>query len=603
MSRSNAPSDTVAIGEKIAFFILSAFCIGLISVAIIESSDSSILFKRLLEVDYRLPLSMVVFAGAGILGSLIWVFEKTHPNSGWFSLRRDDLPSPTVQRFYRFATAACLLALGILVMHSFGPPVDRKMTDFFHEGEILAGWAIINNSADVPILIHGPGRNLLPAALASLFAQPGQEIAFMRFVTGIGRMITVLMVATATYAFAFALLDGLASASRRHMSSFMVSLAAVVVAVLAAHVTNRHVLFLMALALAVGIIHTADRKRRQAHFLSAWLGAVCALSPIYVYSTFLEAAAIAVIAAGIQLVHHGLSTVRLIGTALGGFAACVALVFALGGGDLYGNAVRDILWWGIDGRGIWSLPLTGRRAMLDSAVIIGTIALIGYLALRKTRSDDRAERKRGALLFLLAAAVAVATRDMLDRSDSAHTGFTLLTAAIGLGSLAARPALTLAQRWPRLLAAGVASAALALGTVTLAVGDGRRPALSSLNTPDELILPDAIKMFAKRYEAELAGADCLLVLTNEGALNYATNLPPCGKFFYPIYASVPAGDIALAEWLQTNPQQIVVVETDFWSDNIDNEPMRIRLPAVWALIEATMKSMERTGGRLVAVRQ
>ena len=209
--------------------------------------------------------------------------------------------------------------------------------------------------------------------------------------------------------------------------------------------------------------------------------------------TSVETAAIAVIAAGILLVHHGLSAVRLIGTALGGFTACIALVFALGGGDLYGNAVRDILWWGIDGRGIWSLPLTGRRAIFDTAVVIGTIALAGCLALRKTRSVDRAERNRAALLFLLAAAVAVATRDMMDRSDSSHTGFTLLTVAIGLGSLAALPVLTLAQRWPRLLAAGAASAALVVGMVTLAVGDGRRPALSSLNTPDELILSDAIK--------------------------------------------------------------------------------------------------------------
>lgn len=101
MSSSNAASDTVAIREKIAFYILIAFCVGLIGVAMIESSDSSILLKRLLEVDYRLLLSMVVFAGAGILGSLIWMFDRMHPFYGWFSPRCDDLPSPTVQRFHR----------------------------------------------------------------------------------------------------------------------------------------------------------------------------------------------------------------------------------------------------------------------------------------------------------------------------------------------------------------------------------------------------------------------------------------------------------------------------------------------------------------------
>lgn len=101
MSSSNAASDTVAIREKIAFYILIASCVGLIGVAAIESSDSSILLKILLQVDYRLLLSMVVFAGAGILGSLIWMFDRMHPFYGWFSPRCDDLPSPTVQRFHR----------------------------------------------------------------------------------------------------------------------------------------------------------------------------------------------------------------------------------------------------------------------------------------------------------------------------------------------------------------------------------------------------------------------------------------------------------------------------------------------------------------------
>ena len=603
MPNTNTASNTVASREAIALYVLTAFGVGLIGVAIVESSNASILLKRLLAVDYRLPLSMVVFASAGLLGALIWAFDGLHPPSHWFPSGSDDDPAPALRRVHRLSTAACLLALGVVLLHSFGPPVDRPLTDVFHEGEILAGSVILGNAAETPVLIHGPGRTLLPAALAAMFAQPGHEIAFMRLVAGVGRMMTTMLAALAAYAFAAALLEDLASPSRRHMIGAMVSLAAAAAVVFAAHATNRHVLILSALALCAGIFHNADRKRTQAHVLSAAFGAVCAVSPIHVYSTGLATLAIAVIAAGILLVHRGPSAIMLIGTALAGFAAGIALLLALGGGVLYANAVRDILWWGIEARGIWSLPLTGPRAMLDTVVVIGTIALAGTLALRKARSADPAERKRAALLFFLAAAVAVATRDMMDRSDASHTGYTLLSVAVGLGGLAALPILTMARRWPRLVAAGAALVAVVLGTATFAAGNGRLPSLASLNTPDESLLPDDIKQFVTRYGAELAGADCLLVLTNKGVLNYAAKRPPCGNFLYPVYAAVPAGDRALADWLRANPQRLAVIETDFFSDNIDNKPMRTRLPALWALIEATMKSREQAAGRTIALRR
>jgi len=524
------------------------------------------------------------------------------PFSDLFSSRRDGFVLPTVQHFNWLATVACLSALGIILILSFGPPIDRKLIDFFHEGEILASWPILEKSTDVPILIHGPGRNLLPAALAALFAQSGQEIIFMRFVTGVGALLTVLMAATATYVFSFALLAGLASTSRRHMTSSIVSLAAASGAVLTAHVSNRHVLFLSALALAAGIIHAADRKPRQAHILAACFGVVCALSPIHVYSTSVMTAAIAAIAAGILLFRFGISALKLIGTALAGLMICIALVLAFGGGGLYLNAIRDIMWWGIDARGIWTTPLIGSKAMVHTTVIVWTIALTGYQALHTARSNDHREQKQSALWLLMTFAVVVATRDMMDRSDSAHTGMTFLTVVVGLGALVALPVAELSRRWPRSLAAVAISVALVIG-----IGGGSKiyspqQIYLALNKSDESIFPEDIKAFAQQLEAELSDAHCLLVLTNEGVLNYVVNLPPCGDFFYPIYAGVPVGDQALANWLRANPQKVVVIETPFWSDKIDGKPMKNRLPKVWALIKETMKLEERIGGRVVAKR-
>jgi hypothetical protein len=228
------------------------------------------------------------------------------------------------------------------------------------------------------------------------------------------------------------------------------------------------------------------------------------------------------------------------------------------------------------------------------------------LASQKAQSKDPAERRCSDLLALLAFAVAISARDMLERSDAAHTGLSMLTVAIGLGALAAPLISRLAARSPGVLAVlGVAVTLVAMG------GDPRKiyekfhssgtPEVARLSTPDTDILSDDIRAFTQRYDAELAKAGCLLVLTNEGVLNYAADLPPCGDFAYPVYASVPAGDRRLADWLQANPQHIAVVETDFWSDNIDGKPMSSRLPQVWTLVKKTMPARERIDSRVFAV--
>ena len=127
------------------------------------------------------------------------------------------------------------------------------------------------------------------------------------------------------------------------------------------------------------------------------------------------------------------------------------------------------------------------------------------------------------------------------------------------------------------------------------------PELAGLNTPDTSILPDDVHFFTWYYREKLAKADCLLVLTNEGVLNYASKLPPCGGFFYPVYAGVPAGDQQLADWLLKNPQGLAVVETELWSDNIDGNAMSNRLPKVWAAVNEGMPVRVKIDRRIFAV--
>jgi hypothetical protein len=376
------------------------------------------------------------------------------------------------------------------------------------------------------------------------------------------------------------------------------------------------VLFLLALALAAAIIHAADKKNRWAFPLSAGFGAVCALAPIYVYATGLMTLALAVIVASILLFRHGRYAWRLLVFGGAFFAACIIVIFLLDGGGLYSNAIRDISWWALEAGGIWSKPITGFKAISQTFVLIGVIACLGYLALYLARSDDSFDRERAALFSLLAFAVAIAARDMLDRSDGAHTGFSMLTVGIGMGALSA----PLLVRWRSLVRTlGIWSVVplLSIGVVLILPAGGPHhgywrvvraldegaPSIGQLETVDASILPSEINAFSEWYKSDVARGDCLLVLTNEGVLNYAVNLPPCGDFFYPIYASVPSGDLRLADWLSANPPFVAVVETNLWSDNIDGKPMKFRLPRVWEVVGEGMTARKEIEGRVFAVRK
>jgi len=594
--------------------VLAAILIGFVGLAILEASTKSVILGRVLDVDGRLPVPLVVYLGSLLFGTALFLIDRSHSFSHWFRSVPREVERPVLRSYGWIVTPVCLALVTLVIWHSFGEPIDRRITDYFHEGEILAGFTILQHEADIPILIHGPGRNLLPGALALHFAEPGQEIAFMRFVTGIGAMTTISMVAVAAYVFAFALLEGLSSDSRRHAISAIVCLFATLVAFIQAHITNRHVLFLLALALAAAIIHAADKKHRWAFPLAAGFGAVCALAPIYVYAAGLQTLAVAVIVAAILLFRHGRYAWRILVSGGAFFAACIIVIFLLDGGGLYSNAIRDISWWALEAGGIWSKPITGQKAISQTFLLVGVIACLGYLALYLARSDDSFDRERAALFSLLAFAVAIAARDMLDRSDGGHTGFSMLTVAIGMGALS----VPLLVRWrPLVRKLGIWSVVLLLsiGVVLIWPTGGPRhvywrvvsaldngaPGIGQLETVDASILPSEITAFSEWYKSDVAKGDCLLVLTNEGVLNYAVSLPPCGDFFYPIYAGVQSGDRRLADWLSANPQFVAVMESDFWSDSIDGKPMKNRLPRVWETIEEEMSARKEIEGRVFAI--
>jgi hypothetical protein len=162
--------------------------------------------------------------------------------------------------------------------------------------------------------------------------------------------------------------------------------------------------------------------------------------------------------------------------------------------------------------------------------------------------------------------------------------------------------------------AGSAVVLVSIGVVLILAAGGPRqiywrvgwagaPEPRKLWTNDADIVPSEIAAVSEWFRSGITTGDCLLVLTNEGVLNYAVNLPPCGGFFYPIYASVEAGDRRLSDWLSKNRQSVAAIETKFWSGYIDGKPMRSRLPRVWEVIENDFPARKEIEGRVFAVRQ
>jgi len=593
--------------------VLAAILIGFVGLAILEASTSSVILGRVFDVDDRLPVPVVVYLGALLFGVALFIADRSHSFSNLFRSVPVTVERPIFRAYGWIITLVCIVLVSYVVWHSFGDPIDRRITDYFHEGEVLAGLTILQHGADIPILIHGPGRNLLPGALAGHFAEAGHEIAFMRFVTGIGAMATIAMVGAAAYAFAFALLEGIALSSRRHAISAAVCLLATLLAFIQANITNRHVLFLLALALAAAILRAARIRSSWTLPLAAAFGVVCALAPIYVYATGLQTFAIAAFVSAILLLRHGryAQSILIFGGVF--FVACIIVILFLGGGVLYVNAIRDISWWALQAGGIWSKPISGDIAIIQTFVLVGAMAVPGYVSLSLWRSNDRSDRGRAVLMFLLCFAVAIAARDMLDRSDAAHTGFSMLTVAMGIAAVSAPLLASIGTQYFK-PTAGSAVVLVSIGVVLILAAGGPRqiywrvgwagaPEPGKLWTNDADIVPSEIAAVSEWFRSGITTGDCLLVLTNEGVLNYAVNLPPCGGFFYPIYASVEAGDRRLSDWLSKNRQSVAAIETKFWSGYIDGKPMRSRLPRVWEVIENDFPARKEIEGRVFAVRQ
>lgn len=504
------------------------------------------------------------------------------------------------------------VTVGYLVYFSFGMTlnlripksaiswdISRPMNDFFHEGEIIASLGLFTPEGlrDVPMLIHGPGRNLLPAWIVSRFEGAETMVAAMRFITSAGNFLGMVL------ATACALTATLIVTTRQKMvplgraETIACSALGVFFAMTAVgnigSVTNREVVFFsVALVSMLLVWAAASERRRLAAALAVVLGALAMLSPLHTYLGSVQAVLVATVAAVIVLAISPGQRLALFVRGMLGAALAFAVIWALGGYWLLHDAVTATLYWSENAEPLWwryapRFVLVGSLCMMIVGAVLGGFALAG----RAAGLGDKAVR---GLLVILVVMLMVATLSYSNLSDRNHFGFGLYISSPAIAVLVSLALLCLCRiRTSAMLVLAIVLAVPASLSLFAKEGSGILRSIRLLDTPDREILPEAFYEFGARFRAELEAQDCLLVMSNDGAMAYLPRLPLCGPIFNPIHLN-PEGDLALATWLENNPQRLVVDGIE-GHGAVGGPPMRSRLPLTYAVIERQYPRKERLG--------
>lgn len=469
-------------------------------------------------------------------------------------------------------------------------PLSQPLRDLFHEGEIIGSVGLFQDgaSSEFPLLIHGPGRNLLPAWLALQMGERDNMIAEMRFVTAAGRFYVVAITAAAA-AMAAAMIAGRQTLVRLERIEYLaigVVAAAATITFLTFEggFTNREVAVSTVSLLAVALIWAAGTAlNRAAMILAGLLGLVLLFSPLHTYLGAVQSAGIGIATAVIALWCSQTGRRQLVLGAGLGVGTALGVIAVLGLFEIWTSSLVAILYWSGAASEIWAINLSV-QAMGKTVLMTLAAATLGGLALAGPSLGLGDRSVRGALA-LCSVIILVSVLSFSNRPHDAQIGHAVVIAAPAYA--VALAVLLVVLRRLSLQGMVLTTCVITAIAVTRAFSlQGNTPsdALSQMSTSDAAILhPDALAFHAE-FRSELDRLDCLLILSNEGALAYAPRLPPCGPAFYPIYLNTER-DGELANWLMNNPQELIVSGADSDWARIDGRPMRERLPITYAVIE------------------
>lgn len=476
-------------------------------------------------------------------------------------------------------------------------PINYAMTDFFHEGEIIGGigFFLPGTAQDIPMLVHGPGRNLLPAWIVSHFGGADTKVAEMRFITSAGNFLGMFLAAAGALAATLVIALRQTPVALPRGRALCYGAAGMVFAVMLAatigRITNREaVLFAVILISVLLIWSAASERRRLASGLAVLLGVITTLSPLHTYLGGIQSVMVASTAAVIALTVAPGQRLALFIRGLLGAVVTFATVSLLGGYGLFSDTVSAILYWSENAEAIWG-RFAPRIVLVGSlGLMVAGTALAGFcLAGKAVGMGDKAAR---GVLLLLVAIIVISTFSYANLSDMNHFGYGLYVSTAALAGLVSVLLLTVDRVYPPAALALTALLVVPSSARLLTMdGSGIVQSVSLLDTPDAEILPTRLYDFAARYSEELADQDCLLIMSNDGALAYLPRAPLCGPFFNPIHLNAE-GDAYLANWLESNPQRLVVDGVGDYG-SVGGPPMRDRFPLTYEVIDRLYPKVER----------
>lgn len=501
-------------------------------------------------------------------------------------------PSPASASGQVRMALAILLTLAV-ASNAGMSAVDTPFVDAFHEGEYLGS---LPNIADVERLVassfsvHGPGIDLLPGYVASMFAKPGARLIPTRFAYSCLRFLAVLAAVIALLILVSELCSG-AEATQR-LGAWLLATLVFCIALnvgawpneLALHkiVNARDTLFLVQLCLALSFASNKPTLIRRA-LIAVAVGALLPVGVIYCFDRGLYTLALMTICTALFVLAERNWKAWIAGVAIGAALGMAGLGALIGIPGL--EAIADqIAFWVVNGRIIWSIRGFATLAN-DWALLVLVSALLGCAVVIFGLVHDARERglrdamRRWLQALVIVSATLVSSRMAIERGDTGHVAWAATSAWLLISAFMASCAVRVfhAERnqnddpTKALLTVAVAVLlALAIPLLNpVPLVERAVAGLRVLDAPDRRVLADEQLTAVHGMADHLRGAKCFYTLTNESAWYYLLDTPSCSRFYQVTNArTLEAQDIVIRD-LKLGQPNYILFRNGGWSNSLD----------------------------------
>ncbi len=502
-------------------------------------------------------------------------------------------------------------------------PFTAKLTDTFHEGELLAPIPSMRSSMSIPkpFLAHGPGMDLLPGLIALRFFPAGHHI--------VGTRIGAALLTLASFGcFLFAGYEVFAFVrpSRGLTDLFLRFCGLLMILVLFDFLCRgspRRLIFFF----QIGLIFRLLRFRSPSTAALALLLLTGASVPIgFMYNYAIGIGGILFVSAGTSLIclrqrasaRIKYAAAASIGIAIGGLGSCAPL-----GSEWLFTVASNISYWSRFGQILTFTPMFRREwfgrpewyifalLLMVPVAIMAELVIFDFLT---CRTLNRTLQRRTAEILLLVACL-VESRSFLERADFQHFGFAApvfvlasATQAIILAGPAAAVLFRSWKPWTRVYIPAILLALLAIAEyphlMPGALVAKAHDLAASIHTPDSDLLRADYAEAIGSIKDQVSRQTCFYTLNSEGAWYDLLDAPSCSAFAQLNYARTIEGQARVVSDLRKFRPAIILVNSELRDGGYDEIPLQRHSRTVWDFVMANYQPLRTVAGfRFYELRQ